>query len=213
LLLLTLIADREYVGENWFKSLVDNGLNFIIRLKKGDYEVAYNVSRGTRYDNAWSRCFQQKKISSKAIKLLSQPYNLVMCPNRDSKAEDQTVFLISNLSGKKHISETYLLRWKIERMFKQMKSEGYNLEDINLKSKGRRNLLILLVCMAYALTIRAALDKHREFKTIKRKDGSEHLKVSIFQIGITLMTKHTRTLKDFKRYIGQFFLSQNPLLN
>jgi hypothetical protein len=210
---MTLIADREYIGDKWFKYLIDNGLNFIIRLKKGDYEIAYNLESGAKYDKNWQKCLRTGRSIAKTIKLLSMPYTVVMCQNRDKKAEDKTVFLISNLTNKNLIASTYLLRWQIERMFKQLKSDGFELEDINLKSKGRRCLLVLLVCMAHALTIQAALDKHRTFKKVDRQNGTQHLRESVFQIGLSLMVKHTRTLQDFWRYIGQFFLDKNPLLN
>jgi len=29
-----ILADREFIGEKWFNYLKDNGINFIIRIKK-----------------------------------------------------------------------------------------------------------------------------------------------------------------------------------
>ena len=43
---LILLADREYIGERWFKYLVDKGLEFVIRLKKGIYKGYVDNQRG-----------------------------------------------------------------------------------------------------------------------------------------------------------------------
>jgi hypothetical protein len=209
---MTLIGDREYVGEKWFKALIDNGLNVIVRLKIKCYEAEYNDQSGSDYQKALKKCHQTQKISTKRIALLSIYYNLVMCPNRDKNAKDKVIFLISNLVGKRMVADLYLWRWKIEQMFKHLKTNGYNIEEINLKTQGRRSLLLLLTAIAYSLTIRAALDKYKEFKTITRKDGTIHLVKSVFQIGLSVMAKHSRTLDDFLIFIGEFFNLDDSIL-
>lgn len=39
-----LIADREFIGKEWFVSLVDFGLNFVIRLRKGMYVFQITIN-------------------------------------------------------------------------------------------------------------------------------------------------------------------------
>jgi hypothetical protein len=43
---MTLLADREYVGKNWFKLLKDNKIHFVIRLRVTDYQQDVNLARG-----------------------------------------------------------------------------------------------------------------------------------------------------------------------
>lgn len=43
-----LIADREYIGVKWFKYLIDNEIDFIVRLKSGTYKDAIDQSAGRR---------------------------------------------------------------------------------------------------------------------------------------------------------------------
>ncbi|MBL7977629.1 MAG: hypothetical protein JNN12_04750 [Bacteroidetes Order II. Incertae sedis bacterium] len=140
--------------------------------------MVYNAGQGGRYDKAWAKCLRTGKVSARTIELLSIPYTLVMCLNRNRKAADKTLFLLSNLKGRKAIAQTYLMRWKIERMFKQLKSEGYDIEAVNLKTAERRCLLILAACIAFALTVAAAWGRYKKFKTINRKDGLVHLRWS-----------------------------------
>ena len=43
---MTLIADREYVGRQWFLDLVEDfGLNFIIRLSETDYKKEFGQQK------------------------------------------------------------------------------------------------------------------------------------------------------------------------
>ena len=45
-----LIADREFIGKEWFAFLVEFKLNFIVRLKKGVYRDLFEISRNS-YSN------------------------------------------------------------------------------------------------------------------------------------------------------------------
>ena len=42
---MILLADREYIGEKWFKYLKNNGLEFVIRLKKNNYKEYVDAQR------------------------------------------------------------------------------------------------------------------------------------------------------------------------
>lgn len=174
--------------------------------------MAYNAGQGGRYDKAWAKCLRTGKVSARTIELLSIPYTLVMCLNRNRKAADKTLFLLSNLKGRKAIAQTYLMRWKIERMFKQLKSEGYDIEAVNLKTAERRCLLILAACIAFALTVAAAWGRYKKFKTINRKDGLVHLVESVFQIGLGLIAMHTRNFNDFLKYVDKITPLQNNFI-
>jgi len=46
---MTLLADPEYVGVEWFKFLVDNKIEFVIRLRFGDYYNAIDKAQGKTY--------------------------------------------------------------------------------------------------------------------------------------------------------------------
>jgi transposase len=60
------------------------------------------------------------------------------------------VYSITNLDKPaKSIALSYAGRWKIEHCFKHLKSNGFQLEEINLKHESRCRLLMAVTIMAY----------------------------------------------------------------
>ena len=51
-------------------------------------------------------------------------------------------------------AELYRRRWKIKSLFLHSKTNGYNLEGLNLKNAGKNKLLLALFAMTCPLAIR-----------------------------------------------------------
>ena len=62
-----LLADREYIGEKWFKYLVDNDLDFVIRLRDKNYQKYVNATTGRTYQQMKQKVLRSKK-PNKALK-------------------------------------------------------------------------------------------------------------------------------------------------
>jgi len=43
---MTLLADREYIGHEWFKFLISHQIDFIIRLKYKTYQADFDQAKG-----------------------------------------------------------------------------------------------------------------------------------------------------------------------
>ena len=56
-----LLADREFVGEDWLKFLTDNHIDFVIRLSKTCYKTPINKSWGK------SHAYLEKKAQQRKI--------------------------------------------------------------------------------------------------------------------------------------------------
>ena len=52
-----LVADREYMGSDWFKAIIDNGLDIVIRLREGNYQQAIQTA-----------VISMEKLEKKALK-------------------------------------------------------------------------------------------------------------------------------------------------
>jgi hypothetical protein len=57
---------------------------------------------------------------------------MIKNPKHDPK--EPYIYFISDLEHAKDIANHYLKRWKIECCFKNLKTNGFNIEDINLRS-------------------------------------------------------------------------------
>jgi hypothetical protein len=71
---MTLLADREYVGKEWFKFLKINKIQFVIRLRMGDYEEDASALKGSSYQKMLHRCAKRKKLVSKRVCLNGEWY-------------------------------------------------------------------------------------------------------------------------------------------
>lgn len=190
-----LIADREFIGKEWFVSLVDFGLNFVIRLRKGMY-----VSQISNYHKL-ERNALKKGYSQAIFSINEQNYRIEMW--RSDNKDEPIVYLITNILTKKRVGKQYAKRWKIEYCFKHLKTNGFNLEDMSLTDLKKIRLMISLVVVAYILAVREGIiqEKKQKVRVIKYKNGDKLPAVSIFRNGLQSISNQIVSWLDFDYYL------------
>lgn len=116
-------------------------------------------------------------------------YTFVMIKNPKYDPKEPYIYFISDLQDAKAISNHYLKRWKIECCFKHLKSNGFNIEDINLKVDDKIELMMGVLAVVYIMAVREGLISHK-LKPIpmkKYKDGKIYLSISIFRMGMAII--------------------------
>jgi hypothetical protein len=94
---MILLADREYIGLQWFKSIRSFfKLHFVVRLKKGIYHDYVNNAPGKSREEMMAklrRC-KRKDHVSKRILIQELPYYYIIChnPKAGHAKEDEFVF-------------------------------------------------------------------------------------------------------------------------
>jgi hypothetical protein len=210
---MTLLADREYIGKEWFKYLKDNGLRFVIRMKMGDYVEEVNTTQGKSYQRMLDHCQKKKKLFHKYIVINGCRFLFIVMPNPKASAEEKVILMLSNGHDAEKASKLYAKRWKIETMFKHLKTNGYNFEDMGALNEQKASLMMGLVALAYTLSIRVGL--RGKIKTNKYQSGEEWPEVSVFREGIAVLTSFAFSLLQFVKYIHanlypkKLVLSQN----
>lgn len=201
----TLIADREYIGTKWFNFLIINNIDFVIRLKHKTYKEAINQSKGRSYNQMIQKVMASKipdKALSKFFKLEGMLLNFVVVKNPKKNAREKVLFLITNIQKPaSQIVRIYPIRWKIEHCFKHLKSNGFQLEFINLKGSARTTLLMAIMVFAYVLSIHEGLRGYKQVPMKKYKDGSQTKEVSVFRNGIDKMGEYLWSFYEFCLYI------------
>jgi hypothetical protein len=144
-----LLADREFIGVKWFKFLMDEGVEFHIRIpkqiKKGG---SLESSRKTVY-NLFRYLPQMHKLDyPKQVNILG--YRLLVSGMKSKNGEYCVV--VSSKNNINSLSE-YQKRWTIENMFGAFKTRGFNFEDTHLKDLERIKKLIFVVSIAYFWSI------------------------------------------------------------
>lgn len=211
-----LIADREYVGTKWFKYLIENEIDFIIRLKSGTYKEAVDQSEGRSYEQLCSKVKRSKvagKVLNKSFVLEDMLLSFVVLKNRKLHADDPLVYLVTSLrEPARSVAEKYRMRWKIEAFFKHMKTNGFSLEAMNLGTESRCQLLMAVVVFAYVISIKQGLKSYRKVRMKLYSDGSEEREESVFRHGINSLMRFCANLHTFCRYLfGEIGSNKMPV--
>lgn len=200
-----LIADREYIGIDWFKYLIDNDLKFVIRLKKNVYHSSINKAKGKTVTELVQKVKRSKipnKSIQKAFKLDGMTLFFIVSKNPDKNAKEEIVFLISNVTdGAIKIAFIYRVRWKIEHCFKQLKSNGFDLEAMNIGGKAKQNLMFAIVIFTYVLSVLEGLKDYKKVAIKKYADGTTSKAISVFRNGLDKIVILTSSFSTFIKYI------------
>ena len=202
-----LIADREFIGKEWFGNLVHFGLNFVIRLRKCMYSA--QIANYCKLE----RKTLKKGYSQTIFTIDEKNYRIEMW--RSDNKDEPIIYLITNVLTKKRVGKQYAKRWKIEYCFKHLKTNEFNLEDMSLTDIKKIRLMISLVVVAYILAVREGIiqEKRQKVRVIKYKNGDRLPAVSVFRNGLqsisnqivswSYLDKYLRVIKQKKNSIVQ----------
>lgn len=113
------------------------------------------------------------------------------------------VFFLSDLKNAKEILNYYTQRWKIECCFKHLKTNGFNLEALNLKNDNKIMLMVAVVAITYALAIKEGILKYiqKQIAIKHYKNGKKYFEISIFRKGLEVLEGVINGLWKFIRYL------------
>ncbi len=146
-----LLADREYIGVEWFNYLIDKQIDFVICSRGYSYFALIDeFSSGRTVEEMIAKAMRSRKANkavSKAFRLSEDGPTLwiVVAKNPHPQGKEDFMILVTSLDQNAYITVAdYLKRWKIEHCFRQLNSNGFDLEKMNLGSVKRRRLLMPL---------------------------------------------------------------------
>lgn len=164
----SILADREFIGDDWIGSLVALRIHFYFRIK-GNMRI--NVPREGEKKAFWLfnslplntsyHCRNIIRIGSQLVYLSG-----VKTVNKEGLIE---FVIIATFSFDPQTMTVYKDRWQIETMYKAMKTGGFNLEDTHLTDLNRISKLLCLLCIAFAFVYKVGVYRHANLKMIKVK--------------------------------------------
>ena len=195
-----LLGDREYIGEQWFGWLQAAGLDLVIRLRKGNYQQQIEKTGKPVIGLETKAKARVGRVVFQQFLLDNQPYTYVVMAYRERSGKTQFLRLITTLTPALAV-KYYAYRYRIESMFKHLKSNGFNLQDLNVKSDHKITLLMAALVLAYTLSVVYGLARYK--RTIKiKKHGS--LEMSLFRFGLDLWQNQLRSFVRFLHALAQF---------
>lgn len=212
---LTLLGDREFIGQVWLKALEHRKINFVIRLKGNlRFKVWYKGQLKDRKIRlkTLERYMSKKGLNTMEIVIHDELiFNFVIFPNKDydvnasktKKGNDKYVYLVTNLADLSTIEQLYRKRWQIECCFKHLKSNGFNLESTALQHKHKIDILFSILTLVYTLAILEGIIKNYEENVSEKKyaNGKVYKEKSLFVFGFEILKPK---IDNFKLFIQHF---------
>jgi hypothetical protein len=188
----SIVADREFVGEEWIKYLNDKNIQYYIRIRN-NFKVNV-LQKSEKIKVSWLFQSYEFKHYPKIVKINNQFCYLAGCKLK-SRDKEEYLIIISFTKPEK-AKESYKERWQIEMCFKAMKSSGFDIEKTHLNDMERIEKMLNLVMIAFVWCYNVGIYLHQmmpiKIKTHQRKA------VSIFKYGLN--------------YINQAFLNNEFML-
>ncbi len=150
-----LLADREFIGARWLKSLCDNNILFSIRLRENlrvTDENGHDLTLFARLRGRQrTRSFRARLGASDDPETQDGP----LLNFTAKRLKDEWLIVVSNVPPRAALA-AYRKRWAIECLFGDAKTRGLNLEDTRLTDPRKLHLLMGMVALALAWAGRTA---------------------------------------------------------
>lgn len=203
-----LLADREFIGGEWFGYLKKKNINFYIRIKS-DFVVKQN---GKEY-SAWQLFLNKHK--KKPI-FMRDPYELlgVSLYLSGMRLDDGDLLIIASTKYDEDSLQKYSLRWQIENLFQSLKGRGFRLEDTHVTSLIKLDKLMVILTVGFAMAYKIGYWKHVEKKAIKIKKHGRPA-YSLFRYGLDLirdtLLKPKNVITSTQEWLAILFLWTPPI--
>lgn len=134
------LADREFIGDTWFKYMNERNIAFAIRIR--------NNSLCDNWCSVYA-LFAHLKIGE--LKLLKNSYDIYGCRLKLSgmklNQNDYAIIATNRAPAKAFLA--YKKRWEIEMLFAALKKTGFDIEATHMTSITKLNNLFAVLALAF----------------------------------------------------------------
>ena len=199
-----IVADREFIGQHWFNWLITNQISFVIRIRDG-----MKVSKNGKSVKAKS-LFNKNRKSIHTLrgkyKIAGNEVYLSGFRFRNDKNKLEYLILVSP-DKIDDVCEVYSNRWYIENMFKDLKSNGFQLEQTHVTRTERLETLFGLLAIAYAWMIKIGTWIRSKKPELFKKTKLKRPRISVFRAGLnefsrTIITNQRRKIWIYFRFLS-----------
>jgi hypothetical protein len=182
-----LLADREFVGEEWLGFLNESNIRYHIRIRN-NFKI-YCPKRQKEI-TAW-HLFNSLKTGelrhySRIMRMHGEYcYLSGMKTIKDGKID---FCIVVSFNKPDEALNKYKQRWQIETLFRGLKSSGFNLEDTHVTHLDRLEKLVMLVMIAFVWCYKTGDHIDNKIKPINVKKHGNRA-VSVFRYGLDYLSR------------------------
>lgn len=193
--IIALLGDREFIGLYWFKFLIDQDLEFHIRLPK-HIKIGSILKKNRKTVNSLFSHWKENVRVDHPKQIAIQGYKLYISGMKSKKGYCVVVSNKNNINS----LQKYQMRWTIENMFFAFKTRGFNFEDTHMTNEEKIEKLLVLVSIAYSWCVIVGLWLTEEMKKMIMIKNHGRKQKSIFRSGLDYLTNIFRKLLDGSIY-------------
>lgn len=163
-----LVADREFIGRDWFSWLYDQPFNFYIRVKKNLIIDHVQHSSGVKAVPAQALLEEQQDdtyVNTEQKFLIGDTFLYLSA----KRIDNQDKLILASKREPDKAFETYRQRWQIESCFKALKTRGFHLEETHMTKADKIHKLITLLSFALLWAVKMGDDETEEKKALPAK--------------------------------------------
>lgn len=179
-----LLADREFVGKEWFDFLIDMHIPFVIRVK-GNYKAIQldsNISEHLKH--IVKRSGRKKKVLNAPIEMWD--HQLYLSFQKGKKGAKEPMIVVSNYDFEDAL-KLYRRRWETETLFGCLKTRGFYLEDTHVTDSEKIEKILFVLAIAFCLAFKAGEIKSKKSPIPRKAHGRPEK--SVFRIGLDLIRR------------------------
>ena len=169
-----LLADREFIGKDWFAFLDQHGIAPCIRLRADSPLNGVPV---------WA-CFRKLAVGELRVwHTTALVYGVRLRVLATKNAAGEMLYLAYRGWGRKNLLR-YAQRWQCENLHAALKTRGFNLEDMGLTNAARISTLLVAVSLAFVWAcLTGELEAAKQKQVVKRKKHG-YRQISVFRLGL-----------------------------
>lgn len=198
-----LLADREFIGGEWFHFLITQKIPFVIRVKQNSrVKIERNDTLPMGRLRKW---LKQKKVVNYPVNLWG---HALYASVEKRKGAKESMIVVSNLEFENPLG-LYRRRWEIETLFGCLKTRGFRMEDTHITDPDKIEKLVFVLTIAFCWAYRTGDIRVRE-KPIEVKTHGRKAR-SLFREGVNLIRRAIFgriILRKFRQLISCFTDSQ-----
>ena len=165
-----LTMDREFIGKQWLRWLDEQGVGYVVRIKKnvivGQYQAGELACRKGKKPVGAQDIFGLKLFfSSKSMK---------------AGGRADWLFVVSNRFQGREALALYRRRWGIERLFGHLKKKGFDLETTHMTDGAKLEKLFAVVVLAFLFSFSWGC----HLRATSQKTSSHSKRKSLFRLGL-----------------------------
>ncbi len=187
-------ADREFGSEELVKYLIEEEIDFHIRLKTS------HLTGGRSFKQIWKTATEKVKLRGKVKVEVFGLEIYVSCVKYRKNGKTEYLIVASKEPNKCAIEE-YKVRWQIETMFGCLKSRGFNFEETHLTMPEKIGKLMMLLGLGLCLAMKMGELQVEVLKRVKMKvKKNKRYGKSMFRIGLDALQNALFNQNKPKKY-------------